>query len=128
MDEYDWIKVGIGLFICLFGVPIYVVFLYMIVRFRKLSQFNIPFYGLVFQCGLLDLWYVVHQYLLFNHFLVNLVPSMFLWARVQMATVIFYGYFYIRACQAMAVLTISINRFTALITPLRHDLVCNNVM
>ncbi len=89
--DYQWIvEFGIELFTVTSACPIYIIFLYMIVRFGNLAQFDNPFYHLVFQCGLLDLWYIIHQYLYVNllirQVLVNLAPEFLDWANVPLVT------------------------------------------
>ena len=49
------------------SVPIYVLFLAVLIRFRKKAPFNSAFFRLSAVTGLMDLWSIAHNYFIYEH-------------------------------------------------------------
>ena len=49
------------------SVPVYVLFLAVLIRFRKKAPFNSAFFRLSVVTGLMDLWSIAHNYFLYEY-------------------------------------------------------------
>ena len=49
------------------SVPLYVLFLAVLIRFRKKAPFNSAFFRLSAVTGLIDLWAIEHNYFLYEY-------------------------------------------------------------
>lgn len=50
-----------------FSIPVYVLFLAVLIRFRKKTPFNSAFFRLSIVTGFMDLWSVAHNYLIYEY-------------------------------------------------------------
>ena len=51
----------------LLSVPVYVLFLAVLIRFRKKSPFNSAFFRLSIVTGFMDMWSIAHSYFIYEY-------------------------------------------------------------
>ena len=49
------------------SIPIYVLFLAVLIRFRKKAPFNSAFFRLSIVTGFMDLWSIAHNYFIYEY-------------------------------------------------------------
>uniref|UniRef100_A0A914WGG4 G-protein coupled receptors family 1 profile domain-containing protein n=1 Tax=Plectus sambesii TaxID=2011161 RepID=A0A914WGG4_9BILA len=108
----DWISIVANVL----TIPVYTVLLVVLFVFRR--SLNSTFFTFCISTGVADLWISLHKFAFTKIPRVLFYDDVF--ANKSMATMSKMGVWYIYLAQVFGVLLMSLNRYTALVYPLRH--------
>ncbi|KAK0422212.1 hypothetical protein QR680_007436 [Steinernema hermaphroditum] len=119
-------EVGILVVSLLYGIPsflLYVIVLFQLIRPMYRSRFNNPFFRLCFVIGVVDCFGYLTFYFFFKLPMFSIASSIYgspFFSSLAFTTSIHFSLFVIRYYQIFINCFLSLNRFTAIVFPIRH--------
>uniref|UniRef100_A0A914X9X0 Uncharacterized protein n=1 Tax=Plectus sambesii TaxID=2011161 RepID=A0A914X9X0_9BILA len=108
-------------FILLFTLPIYVLFLLTLIKYRKDKDLSHAFFRLLLGNGLADILQIIMVLLGYNLAATGLVPELFIWMGDLFVKIYFPVSRGVYTAQCVGALWIAVNRLTALHFPFSYD-------
>lgn len=117
MDVFDIIGY-LSTIIALASLPINIIFLRLLYKFRHCSPFSSSFFVLCRQLTIIDILIVIFSTIFFKFSTFGWIPKVIIIEKFAVLPVL--GINYLGHVQAIAIIGIALNRFTAVFTPHRH--------
>uniref|UniRef100_A0A914WUK1 Vomeronasal type-1 receptor n=1 Tax=Plectus sambesii TaxID=2011161 RepID=A0A914WUK1_9BILA len=121
MVEINFVIGWVCNFILLFTLPIYVLFLLTLIKYRKDKDLRHGFFRLLLSNGLADILEIIMVLLGSNLAVSGLMPQLFIWMGDLFVKIYFPVSRGVNAAQCVGALWIAVNRLTALHFPFSYD-------
>uniref|UniRef100_A0A914XSI3 G-protein coupled receptors family 1 profile domain-containing protein n=1 Tax=Plectus sambesii TaxID=2011161 RepID=A0A914XSI3_9BILA len=121
MVEINFVIGWVCNFILLFTLPIYVLFLLTLIKYRKDKELKHAFFRLLLSNGLADILQIIMVLLGYNLAATGLVPQLFIWMGDLFVKIYFPVSRGVNVAQCVGALWIAVNRLTALHFPFSYD-------
>uniref|UniRef100_A0A914XFX2 G-protein coupled receptors family 1 profile domain-containing protein n=1 Tax=Plectus sambesii TaxID=2011161 RepID=A0A914XFX2_9BILA len=121
MVEINFVIGWVCNFFLLFTLPVYVLFLLTLIKYRKDKELKHAFFRLLLSNGLADILQIIMVLLGYNLAASGLVPQLFIWMGDLFVKIYFPVSRGVNVAQCVGALWIAVNRLTALHFPFSYD-------